>query len=129
MQNVLLAFSNKITSKQVAEIIGVLFQEVQNHSSEPDRYVLIKDDDAIFLRTCSSLKENYEEWFEQDQYDLVMSLESFIEMQYRNLNTARVSLKILCREFESMTIIFDDSYFTSAEFLARLEIDSAWDWR
>ena len=130
MQNVLLAFPNEITSKQIAETLNSFFEEVQNHYSEPDRYVLIKSQsDAIFLRPCIDLKENYEEWFEENQKELVMNLQSFIEMQYRKFDTAKTVLRILSLKFNYMIIQFDDFHLTGSEFLIKIQNQPTWDWR
>jgi len=133
MQNVLLAFPFVKSIEELAKDLYSLFDEIQYNDFMPDQFVLRKlvnkKNEYTTLIEHLNLKENWEEWFEDGDYELVMSLESFIEFRFQNLDTARDALKYLAILFPTMVIEFDDLHLTSAEFLSRIEREPEWDWR
>jgi hypothetical protein len=138
MQNVLLAFPFRISITELATQMESLFNAIQDIdiiTGLPDQIILHKmvdkKDDYVTLREYINLKEgeNWLEWFEDEDYELVMSMESFIEFRFRNLDTARECLIHLATLFPAMVIELDDYHITSKEFLSRLEREPEWDWR
>lgn len=138
MQNVLLAFPFHKSIVELTNDLKSLFDKVQGIDISPDlpdqivlHKLVDKRKEYTTLIEHTNLKEgdNWLEWFEAADYELVMSMESFIEFRFQNLDTARGCLIHLATLFPTMVFELDNYHLTSEELLYRLEQEPGWDWR
>lgn len=129
MQNVLLMFPYQIDVRNIAEVLNTLFPGLEHSDETPSDVTLINGDDHIFLHQYYNIKENYDQWFDESQYDLAMSMVTFIELQYRKLHIAKKILSLLAFKYKHLVIQFDDFSLDSVSFISRLEREPEWDWR